>query len=86
MRRRKPASKKSPTECPRSANAYARVHLGYVALPIDRLGLLTEFVQLDYDYKDGNRQWKVKDDSSPSFELMSGDALTALKVAAQLEK
>lgn len=84
MRQRKRVSKKSPTACQPSANAYARVYVGHVVLPVDRLWVLNEATPVDYEYGDGKRNWKLKDAKGFEMALISEDELTAMKVAQQL--
>jgi hypothetical protein len=55
-------------------------------VPIEQLPLLTKWTQLDYDWVDNDRQWKIPKDKGIGFELVSEDWLTTLKVTQALEK
>lgn len=86
VRRRKPSSKKSPSECrPSVPSSYVQLG-GYVLLPDDVLPLLADAIKLDYDYVDGKRLWHVAKDHAVSVEFWSHERLNALRVAEKLEK
>lgn len=88
MRRRKPASKKSPSAWQPSAKQPTNyVYLsGFVLLPDEVLSLLPEAVLLDYDYVDSKRLWKLHKTQSVSVEFWGADKVNALRVAQELEK
>lgn len=91
MRRRKPASKKSPSEWQPSAKtqpeAYAKVCIGHILVPVEHLALLASWVKIDYDYKDGEYLWKLpkRKSNDINVEIVDRDWLTALEVAQKLE-
>lgn len=89
MRRRKPASKKSPSEWQPSVESkpqvFAKVHVGYVLIPTDQLEIMSQWVRVDYDYNNGSRNWKLSKDTTMNVEIVDREWLTALQVAAKLE-
>lgn len=58
---------------------------GFVLLPDEVLGLLSEAVILDYDYVDSKKQWKLHKSQSVGVEFWGADKVNALRVAQMLE-
>lgn len=87
MRRRKPASKKSPSEWQPSAKQPDNyVYLaGFVLLPDDVLPYLPNAVRLDYDYVNGGKSWKINKEASINVEFWSAEKVNALRIAQKLE-
>lgn len=89
MRRRKPASKKSPSACPPSVKQPTNyVYLsGFVLLPDDVLPYLSDAVRLDYDYvtQSTERVWKIHKERSINVEFWSAEKVNALRVAEKLD-
>lgn len=87
MRRRSPASKKSPNVCPPSAKQPTNyVYLsGFVLIPDDVLPMLAEAVVLDYDYVDNKRLWILNKTQALNIEFWGADKVNAMRVANQLE-
>lgn len=89
MRRRKPSSKKSPSEWQPSAKpepkVYAKVHMGYMLVPPEHLEIMAQWVAIDYDYQNSTRNWKLKKSNEMHVEIVDREWLTALEVAQKLE-
>lgn len=87
MRRRKPASKKSPSEClpsPKQPTNYVYLS-GFILLPDEVLSMLPDIVLLDYDYQSGGKQWKLHKSQTLNVEFWSAEKVNALRVAQKLE-
>ena len=87
VRRRKPSSKKSPSEWQPSAKQPDNyVYLsGFVLLPDEVLPLLSHAVKLDYDYVGSDRDWKLHKQQSINVEFWSAKRVNALRIAEKLE-
>lgn len=59
--------------------------MGYIAVPVDMLYLYSQCIQLDYDYINSERIWKLKKDKGLTMELMPDGMLESLRVAQKLE-
>jgi hypothetical protein len=59
---------------------------GYVLLPDSVLPLLREAVVIDYDYKDSQRHWRLKESQTLNLEFWSTEKINAMRVAELLEK